>query len=218
MVREQVTQLASTPGVMGCCLVARDGAILVDAMPSSLAPDLRAAADAAVEALLAVETIEEGAWELDVAYGEAICVIRPVATTVLLMLCEPEANLPVIKLGLNVAAKRIASAPSQELEELRAAAHSPSAAHGEDLLPPEAVRSLIGAIKGHVVSKGGSEASVDQILAATGLDLDFPTRPALRTALNELLERTLVRTMGRAEATRWLNQLVRQYGLAKQSP
>lgn len=223
MVREQVTQLATTTGVLGCCLLARDGSVLVNAMPEFLSHDeVHKAADAAVEAMLGLETLEEGAWEMDVAYTELLCVIRPVGSAILMLLCDPEANLPVLKLSMNVAAKRIASAPSHELEELRAAAPRAAAPHpvettGEEMLPPDSVKAVIAAVRGYLAQSGGNEAVLDQILQSSGLNLEAPTRSGLRAALNEILEKIISKSMGRADATRWLNQLVKQHGLARPS-
>ncbi len=217
MVREQITQLAASPGVIGCCLLARDGAVLVNAMPEFVSPEqIQAASDAVVEGILGLETLEEGAWEMDLAFTEVLCIVRPVATTVLMVLVDPDANLPVLKLAMNVTAKRIAAAPSHELEELRAGSQPRPVGGGEEILPPEAVKAVLDAIRSHLVQATGSDALVDQTLRSTGLDLEAPTRPALRDALTEILEKGLARTLGRAEATRWLNQLVKHYGLAKQ--
>jgi VIT1/CCC1 family predicted Fe2+/Mn2+ transporter len=85
----------------------------------------------------------------------------------------------------------------------------------EELLPADAVQTVIAAIRNQAIHTGGSDAVVEQILRATGLNLDVPTRSSLRATLNEILERVISKSMGRAEATRWLNQLVKQHGLAK---
>lgn len=220
MVVEQMAQVAATSGVLGCCLLGRDGSVIVNMMPAFLSGDeVRTAANTVVETILGLETLEEGAWEVDLAFAEVLCVVRPVGTAILVLLCDPEANLPMLKLSMNVAAKRIATAPPQEFAELRNAASTiqavPAAKQPEETLPPDAVRAVISAVRSHLVQGTGTDAVVDQILRATGLDLDAPTRSGLRAALNDILEQGIGKTMGRAEATRWLNQLVKQHGLAR---
>ncbi|MBN1425164.1 hypothetical protein JXA88_11470 [Candidatus Fermentibacteria bacterium] len=220
MVREQMAQVAATSGVMGCCLLARDGNVLVNMLPAFLSSEeIHTAADTVVETLLGLESLEEGAWEVDMAFAEVLCVVRPVGNAILVLLCDPDANLPVLKLSMNVAAKRIAAAPHQEFAELLRAASAeppgPVDASSDELLPAEAVRAVIATVRGQLVQGVGTDAVVDQILRATGLNLDAPTRPGLRAALNDILEKGIGISMGRAEATRWLNQLVKQHGLAK---
>jgi predicted regulator of Ras-like GTPase activity (Roadblock/LC7/MglB family) len=222
MVKEQIAQLATVSGVIGCGLLARDGAVLLNMMPEFISPgEARKAADAVVEAMLGLETLEEGVWEIDMAFAEVLCVIRPVGTSILMLLCDPDANLPMLKMNVNVAAKRIAAAPAHELTELRAAAEATLQAERQaepivdDSLPVDAVKAVIAAIREQLAQSDVSDAMVDQILGSTGLNLEAPTRPSLRAALNDILEKGISRSMGRAEATRWLNQLVKQHGLTK---
>lgn len=222
MVKEQIAQLATVSGVLGCGLLARDGAVLVNMMPEFISPgEARKAADAVLEAMLGLETLEEGVWEIDLAFAEVLCVIRPVGTAILLLLCDPDANLPMLKMNVNVTAKRIAAAPVQELTELRAGAEATLQAERQaepivdDSLPVDAVKAVIDAIREQLAQSDASDAVVDQVLGSTGLNLEAPTRPSLRAALNGILEKGISKSMGRAEATRWLNQLVKQHGLTK---
>jgi hypothetical protein len=132
--------------------------------------------------------------------------------------------MPVLKLSINVVVKRIAEATPEELSTLAPKPALPEIPHeapaSDDRLDAHRVKAVVEAIRGELQKEFGSEDAdtfVDETLAAVALDLESPNRTALRTALNHLLDSALSQVMGKADATRWLNQLIERHGLARKS-
>jgi predicted regulator of Ras-like GTPase activity (Roadblock/LC7/MglB family) len=223
MVKEQLANLSKTPGVLGSCLCNKDGGVLTSMMPDIFDPDsVKKAGRAAAEALKALETFDDGTWELDFVFEQYFCVVRPAGDHLILLLCEPTVSMPVLKLSINVVVKRIAEASPEELAIPPLTPEPPMIPHklseGDDYLDADRVQKVIQAIRAELHGAFGSKEAdtfVDETLAAVGLNLEKPARSALRMALNHLLESALSQVMGKTEATRWLNQLIDQQGLAR---
>lgn len=223
MVREQLANLNRTPGVLGSCLCSKDGSVLASSMPDIFDPaSVGKAGEAAAEALTALETFDDGTWELDFVFEQYFCVVRPAGEHLILLLCEPTVSMPVLKLSINVVVKRIAEASPEELEAPSLKPAPPvlphKAAERDDHLDADRVKQVVQTIRAELHKAFGSkeaDAFVDETLAAVELDLNNPNRAALRMALNHLLESALSQVMGKTDATKWLNQLIERHGLAR---
>lgn len=225
MVREQLANLNRTPGVLGSCLCSKDGSVLASSMPDIFDPDsVGKAGEAAAEALTALETFDDGTWELDFVFEQYFCVVRPAGEHLIVLLCEPTVSMPVLKLSINVVVKRIAEASPEELAAPSLKPAPPVMPHKaverDDHLDADRVQKVIQAIRAELQKAFGSkeaDAFVDETLAAVELDLNNPNRAALRMALNHLLESALSQVMGKTDATKWLNQLIEHHGLARKA-
>jgi hypothetical protein len=223
MVREQLANLSKTPGVLGTCLCTKGGDVLASTMPDIFDPDsVKKAGEAAAEALTALETFDDGTWEVDFVFEQYLCVVRPAGDHMILLLCEPTVSMPVLKLSINVVVKRIVEASPEELavSSVRSVPHMipHSSAEADDYLDADRVTKVIEAIRTELHGAFGSKEAdtfVNETLAAVGLNLQKPARSALRQALNHLLETALSQVMGKPDATRWLNQLIERHGLAR---
>ena len=226
MVREQLANLSKTPGVLGSCLCNKNGRVLTSVMPDIFDPDsVSKAGRAAAEALTALETFDDGTWELDFVFEQYFCVVRPAGEHLILLLCEHTVSMPVLKLSINVVVNRISEASPEELVFPPLKPEPEKITHkmpeGDDYLDADRVQNVIQAIRGELHGAFGSkeaDAFVDETLAAVGLHVEKPARSALRLALNHLLESALSQVMGKTDATRWLNQLIERQGLARKPP
>jgi predicted regulator of Ras-like GTPase activity (Roadblock/LC7/MglB family) len=223
MVQEQLANLSKTPGVLGSCLCSKDGSVLASSMPDIFDPDsVGKAGEAAAEALTALETFDDGTWEVEFVFEQYFCVVRPAGDHLILLLCEPTVSLPVLKLSINVVVKRIAEASPEELAAPPTKPTPPvmptKVPAAEDPLDSDRVKELIQAIRIELRQAFGDKEAddfIDETLAAVELDLESPSRSALRTALNHLLDNALSAVMGKTDATKWLNQLIERHGLVR---
>jgi predicted regulator of Ras-like GTPase activity (Roadblock/LC7/MglB family) len=239
MISEHLAQISKTSGVLGSCICSRTGEIIANNMPDIYDWDtIIQASKMVVESYLAVETLRDQITELDFVYEDYICIVRPVNDYLLYVICEAEVKTPILKLGLNVAAKKIASLPRDVFIESAAAVRSQvaqektatssdeelyvsadmTAAASDGTLDPEAVGYVITAIQEYLEQAMGETAGriiVDTAIDAAGVDRQAPDRAKLRIALNELLNKALTNVMGKGDAVRWLNELLETYGLTR---
>lgn len=239
MIREHLAQINKTSGVLGSCICSRTGEIVANNMPDIYDWDaLNQAATLVAESYLAVETIRDQISELDFVYEDYICIIRPVRDYLLCVICEADVKTPILKLSLNVAAKKLASLPKDEFIESAAAMRKQikeaktaepgaeelitssemTSATSDGTLDAEAVGYVITAIQEYLENTMGETAGriiVETAIDAAGVDRNAPDRSKLRVALNELLNKALSNIMGKADAVRWLNELLETYGLTR---
>ncbi len=239
MVQEQLAQLNKISGVLGACLCSRDGKVLACNMPEIYEPEtLELAARLIAEAFMGIESIREDVSEMDFIYQDYLCIVRPVGDARLLyVICEPEVKTPIVKLSLNVAAKKLAFVPMPEtVDEGSAGGTSAQQVSGaptrkppddslghqaltdSETLDPAAVTTVMKAIQdqlGQSMGESVGKIIVDTALDASGVNREAPGRTELRIALNELLNKALANVMGKPEAVRWLNELLERHGLAR---
>ena len=239
MINEHLAQINKTSGVLGSCICSRTGEIVANHMPDIYDWDaLNQAATLVVESYLSVETIRDQISELDFVYEDYICIIRPVRDYLLYVICEAEVKTPILKLGLNVAAKKLAALPKDAFIESAAAVRAQikgtktaesageqlyttsemTSATSDGTLDPEAVEYVISAIQDYLEKAMGDTAGriiVETAMDAAGVDRKAPDRSKLRVALNELLDKALTNVMGKGDAVRWLNELLETYGLTR---
>ncbi len=106
--RTLLNQLNAVPGVVGSVLCGADGALLADAFPpvfegSTLADVSRTVAESAV----GLETVTGPMRLLDLRYGSARIVVRPVAGAHLLFLCSQALNLQTLVISSSVVAAKL---------------------------------------------------------------------------------------------------------------
>lgn len=97
-------------GVTGSFVCTADGNVAAQAMPASFDPaQLTVAARVASQTLNALETSGQRASEVDLSFGRGRMLLKGLRGGVLVILCAPTINLPLLNLTANLAAKKIAA-------------------------------------------------------------------------------------------------------------
>ncbi len=186
-----LSQLNSVPGVVGSLLCDTEGRLLAQAFPPLFEPSrLRDAAAVLADGTAGLETVTGKVGMVDLRYGEARIVVKPMTGAHLLFLCTRAINLQLLVLSTSVAVpkleKLVAAQPAPTSAGATAAATSGGQLH-------ETVRRIDSAIarkkldpfriRGQIAIKAGF--SLDLIGTDTPDDPD--KLPKLRAAASAVL-------------------------------
>jgi predicted regulator of Ras-like GTPase activity (Roadblock/LC7/MglB family) len=106
--QDVLTQLNAVPGVNGTLLCDADGRLLAKAFPPHLSgAALAEAAKVLAESTAGLATVTGDVRMLDLRYGNARVVVRPVGTARLLFLCAPSVNLQPLTISATVAGAKL---------------------------------------------------------------------------------------------------------------
>lgn len=130
---EQLIEANRAVGVRGSLLVSTEGEVLAAAMPATVdETKLRQMAARLAQSLGALDRSKRKTIELDLTFQDLRLLVRPLQPAYLVLLCQRNANLPLIQLSLGPILKKIAAElkPKQPAVEFEAPV---------PLLPPEPV-------------------------------------------------------------------------------
>jgi hypothetical protein len=103
-----LSQLNSVPGVAGTMVCDAEGRLLGHAFPPLFdASMLRDAAAALTDCLAGLQDVTGDPTMVDLRYGDARIVVKPMAGARLLMLCTPQLNSQVLSLSTSVAVPKL---------------------------------------------------------------------------------------------------------------
>ena len=123
--REVLTQLNAVPGVVASMLCDADGAVLADLFPPRFDGEVpRTAAKVLADGGAGLATVTGALGTIDLRFGDARIVVKPVAGARLLVLCSPAMNMQPLAISTAVALPK--------LEKLLAAAAGAEAPGGAD--------------------------------------------------------------------------------------
>ncbi len=189
-----LSQLNAAPGVVGSMVCDTEGRLLAQAFPQHFEPALlKNAAAALASGTTGLETVTGPVGLLDLRYGEARVVIKPVTGGRLLFLCATSMNLQALVISASVAAPKL-----EKLIAGRQAAGEPSPgarARGGTL--HEAVQRIERAIarKNLPGFKTKGEISLKAGFALALIDAGTPDDPEklarLRAAAQEVLHEAI---------------------------
>lgn len=107
MMESVLSQLNSTPGVVGSLMCDPEGHVIAQVFPPVFDADLlKDAATALVDSSAGLENVIGSVGTLDFRYGEARLVAKPIAGATLLVLCTKSINMQLLGLSLSVAIKK----------------------------------------------------------------------------------------------------------------
>ena len=121
-----LTQLNGVPGVVGTLLCDQEGRLLAQTFPPLFDGEvLQQAATTLADGAIGLETTSGAVGLLDLRYGEARLVVKPMEQARLLVLCAKDINLQLLLISTSVAVKRLAP-----LVQAAVARPAPAAAPG----------------------------------------------------------------------------------------
>ncbi len=120
-----LAQMNAVPGVVGSLVSATDGTLLADAFPPVFdTSGLAEASRTVAESVAGLETVTGPSRLIDLRYGSARILVRPVAGANLLFLCSPALNVQTLAISASVVApkleKLVASGPAPAAPERKA--------------------------------------------------------------------------------------------------
>ncbi len=113
-----LSQLNSVPGVVGSMVCDTNGRLLAQAFPPVFDPSmLRGAAAVLADSTVGLETVTGKVGMVDLRYGDARIVVKPMTGAHLLLLCTLRMNLQVLNISTSVAVPKleqlVAARPAQ---------------------------------------------------------------------------------------------------------
>ncbi len=181
-----LSQLNSVPGVVGSMVCDSEGHILAHAFPPLFEPSmLRSAASVLTDSTVRLETVTGPIGMIDLRYGNARIVVKPMRGAHLLFLCTTSTNLQPLAISTSVALPKleelVAARPAP-----RPAAPTPATAMGAGQLyqSVQRINSLIQRKKLDPFKTRG-EIAIMAGFALGFIDADTPDDPVKLSRLKE---------------------------------
>lgn len=103
-----LAEINAVAGVRGSFICDNRGQVIVSATPVDLdATVLKSIGERAVQVLVALETAGEATREMDFMYDQVRLIVRDLTSAVLIVLCQPQVDVAMLRLTLNVVAARL---------------------------------------------------------------------------------------------------------------
>ncbi len=113
--------LNAVPGVVGSFVCSPDGRILAHAFPDTFdESSLQESASVLADGALGLATVTGPVGLVDLRYGDARIVVKPMAGALLMLLCTKAVNLQMLVISVSVASKKIEKlviAPREDEDE-----------------------------------------------------------------------------------------------------
>lgn len=102
-----LTEIKQVPEVFGCMLVSNRGEVIEADPPLEFTEEeLESIGGAVIQVLLGLETWGSPAGELDFYYQRSRLIVRDLDRTALVMICSPDVDPALLRLTVNVVARR----------------------------------------------------------------------------------------------------------------
>jgi predicted regulator of Ras-like GTPase activity (Roadblock/LC7/MglB family) len=130
--------LHSVPGIIGGVLSDDDGGVLAHSFPPIFdLSALQTISSGLNYNIMGLQDATGGVKLLDLRFEHGRIIVKPLLNHFLLMLCEPNLNLQLLSISMNVAIKKIEKLILQNPRPLPLAASAPLAAQAAATAPPK---------------------------------------------------------------------------------
>ncbi len=102
-----LAEINGVPGVRGSFICDGHGEMIVSAVATGLNAALDGVGREVTQALAALEMVGEAKSELDFAYSRMRVLVQSLGKAVLIVLCEPEVDISLLRLTVNVVTTRL---------------------------------------------------------------------------------------------------------------
>ncbi len=180
-----LSQLNSVPGVVGSMVSDSEGDVLAQAFPPLFEPSiLHAAASVLADCTVGLEPVTGPIGVIDLRYGDARIVVRPITRAHLLFLCAKTMNLHLLAISISVATPRLEKLVAERCASRSAAPVpvAPVAAAGQLYQALQKIDSAIERrkldrfkVRGQIAVRAGFAVGI--------IDADSPNDPVMLSKL-----------------------------------